>query len=348
MSPIYNALSKLRLTSRSYSFKFLFVAFFGIHIPLIGLVIAFAFNLSDVPVWKVLVVTLVLTLVATGITLFILKSLLSPLHVAREALDGYIANRTVPDLPIHFEDEAGVVLRNVQLTINRLEESLSQQKDLNALITHDMRSPISSVLGVVNMIRMETDRNRVLESCDMLEAEMKKQMNYLDDILDMLHQEQMLFQNYQLEKKEIGEIVSSAIDSIEMRAKEKEIIIEKSLQPSLMQAVQPSLFHEVILNLLSNAIKFSPRGGRVTVSAFRLQNGQIAISVKDRGIGFSPELSESFFERFSKMGRKGTEGEKTTGMGLYLSRKIIEQQGGKLVASSEGEGKGSRFEIIFS
>lgn len=348
MSPIYRFLSRLKLTSSSYSFKFLFVAFFGIHIPLIGLLITFAFNIHEFSVSSVILVALGLTLVASGITLYILKSLLSPLHVARQALDNYLESRTVPNLPMDFPDEAGVVLRNVQQTINRLEESLSQQKDLNALITHDMRSPISSVIGVVQMIRMETDRNKVLEACDMLETEMNKQTTYLDDILDMLHQEQMLFQTYKLELKEIGPIIESAIQSVEVRANAKEIIIEKSIEPGLILPVQSSLFNEVILNLLSNAIKFSNRGGRVTVAAFKLQNGQIAISVKDRGLGFDPENSETFFERFSKFGRKGTEGEKTTGMGLYLSRKIIEQQGGKLRASSEGPNMGSRFEIIFS
>lgn len=348
MSPIYKSLSGLRLTSKSYALKFLFVAFFGIHVPLIGLVVAFSFGLSDVSVMKVLIITLVLTLVATGITLYILRSLLTPLDMARTALGDYLENRTVPSLPMEYPDEAGMVLRNVQQTINQLEELLSQQKDLVALISHDMRSPISSVIGMTQLIKTETDRGKVVEACDLLEEEMKKQLNYLDDILAMLSQEQLSLNPGALEVKAIAPIIHGVVSSLDLRAKEKELIVETSLEEGLNWKIQESLFREVLLNLLSNALKFSNRGGRITISAWRLQNGGVAISVRDRGLGFHQEDAEQLFERFSKKGRRGTEGEKTTGMGLYLSRKIVEQHNGQLLAKSEGPGKGSSFEIIFS
>lgn len=104
------------------------------------------------------------------------------------------------------------------------------------------------------------------------------------------------------------------------------------------------LFKQVVKNLLSNAIKFSYPGTEVKVSTYK-KDAKTFIDITDSGMGFEPQVAERLFDRFTKNGRKGTAGEPSTGIGLYLSRKIVKHHKGALTASSNGKGTGATFTI---
>ena len=102
------------------------------------------------------------------------------------------------------------------------------------------------------------------------------------------------------------------------------------------------LIRQVFSNLINNAVKFTPNGGTISITASK-NDKNTEITVTDNGIGFPPNKSKAIFERFTKEKRKGTQGENTTGLGLYLCNKIVSRHSGKIVASSKGEGLGSTF-----
>ncbi len=98
---------------------------------------------------------------------------------------------------------------------------------------------------------------------------------------------------------------------------------------------------QVLFNLLSNALKFTPMGGRIDVG-MSTQNGALAISVSDTGIGIPPGELERIFEAFYQIkGRASSSKATGSGLGLSLARQIVELHGGKIWAESEGEGRGS-------
>ena len=114
---LYSQLSKIAFLKNRYVAKFLFVAFLGIHIPLIGLVFFVVYLEHHLSPMNVFLITLVLTLFATVITLIILKNLMIPVMKGSKALLEYRNNLTIPQLPTEYTDEAGVMMRNIQATI---------------------------------------------------------------------------------------------------------------------------------------------------------------------------------------------------------------------------------------
>jgi signal transduction histidine kinase len=102
------------------------------------------------------------------------------------------------------------------------------------------------------------------------------------------------------------------------------------------------IIQTVIRNLVSNALKFTPRGGKVSLSAKNSGNKCVEISIRDTGIGMSPKMVENLFRLDVRTNRKGTENEPSSGLGLMLCKEFIERHGGKLWIESE-DGKGSVF-----
>ena len=119
---LYRQLSKISFLKNSYAYKFLFVTFIGIHIPLIGLLFFILYAKQSVSPNSIVIFTLIMTLLATGITLWILKKLVKPIEVAAKALAIYRNTRVVSQLPTGFKDEAGLLLANIQESIAENEK----------------------------------------------------------------------------------------------------------------------------------------------------------------------------------------------------------------------------------
>ena len=103
---------------------------------------------------------------------------------------------------------------------------------------------------------------------------------------------------------------------------------------------------QVLVNLISNAIKFSYFDSEIKVRIY-FENEKLIITVIDKGVGFDKHQIDELFKKFTKMSRLGTAKESSTGIGLYLCKKIIERNKGELTAASEGKNKGAEFKIVF-
>jgi signal transduction histidine kinase len=125
-------------------------------------------------------------------------------------------------------------------------------------------------------------------------------------------------------------------------AGKKELEITINIPSDIIVYADSSVFQTVIRNLVSNSVKFTPRGGKIYISAKETNHRIVEISVRDTGIGMNDEMLKSLFRLDAKVNRKGTEGEPSTGLGLILCKDFIEKHNGKIVVESE-EGKGSVF-----
>jgi signal transduction histidine kinase len=105
------------------------------------------------------------------------------------------------------------------------------------------------------------------------------------------------------------------------------------------------MFDTIIRNLLSNAIKFTLRGGKIEVAASVTNQNCVIVQIKDSGIGMPSELIGKLFNLNEKNSRKGTDGEPSTGLGLFLCKEFIEKHGSKILVESE-VGKGSTFSFM--
>lgn len=345
MKSVYENLSAVKPLARSYTFKFLFIAFLGIHIPLIGLIVFVLFKPDGLSTFSVLGLTLLLTLGATAVTLAILNGLLTPLRRSRKALSDYCAMRTLPELPTHYPDEAGQLMRNIQFTLTELNDLLEEKKDLTSLLSHDLRTPLRNVKTFGQLLQeSSTDAETVKEYAGMIVESAEEQAKLLENILEMMRSDDLFFQTHRNVAVDADGLVDDAIKSLDAAARAKGITLQKEMQYKGAIEVQPELFSQVLKNLAGNAIKFSHKDTAVRIRVYR-QDGKTFIDVHDSGIGFTPEAAETLFDRFTKSGRTGTAGEPSTGLGLYLSRKIVRHHQGELTAWSKGDGKGSVFSI---
>jgi signal transduction histidine kinase len=347
MHPIYDKLSRIGFLSRSYSFKFLFVAFLGIHVPLIGLIIFVLFASHLASVSTILLTTLLLTLGATAATLLILNGLLSPLRECQQTLKNYLHENAMPQLPLIYYDEAGQLMQHIQITITELNSVLEEKKDLTALLSHDLRIPLRNVQTFADLIQQrDVSVEEAKEIAAGISESVREQQQLLETILEILRMDYLFKDKTMLKPVLPDEIIEDVMLAMKMTADQKEITLTTDIQDRNKIEVHPELFKQVIKNLISNAIKFSHAGSEVKVIV-RRDGIKTAIDVIDQGIGFTEEIGKKLFERFTSAGRKGTAGEQTTGLGLYLSRKIVRHQHGEIEAYSAGPNKGARFSVSF-
>ena len=164
---------------------------------------------------------------------------------------------------------------------------------------------------------------------------------FLENLLDWSRAEQGLIP-FNPETEHLLPIVNESLKMSLEPAKTKGIEINLEIPEDLEVFADVNLLQTVIRNLVSNAVKFTHKGGRVSVLAKASVNNSVELSVRDTGIGMSPEILNDLFRLDVQTSRRGTDGEPSTGLGLILCKDFIEKHGGKIVAESE-EGKGSTF-----
>ncbi len=161
MSHLYGKLSKLPFLRMRYSGKFLFVAFIGIHIPLIIIVLITVTGIFSFTKETMLTACLVATLAASALTLYFLNQLLWPLHKAKAALERYLTHQELPNLPTQFEDEAGILLKQLQQTLEQQNQLLDEKKDTIQLLSHNVQLPFEQFSQLSSQIIQETDLEKL-------------------------------------------------------------------------------------------------------------------------------------------------------------------------------------------
>ncbi len=343
---LYARLSRIPFLHR-YSYKFLFVSFIGIHIPLLGVTSClFFFPEAGFTALQITFLVLAFTLVSTTVTLYLINKLTKPIVVVKDALEEYLTTQTIPDLPGHYRDEAGLLMLDVQHTIITVDKLLTEKKDTIGLLAHELRGPSNSVLSIVNLLRKEKDNREIQQYCDHINHLLSTQLELMTGMLSILQHEEAGLLGARKSEVRLGEIVQAAVNDLEGNLMRKGIAVELQFAEDLKVLVDKPSFRQVLYNLISNSIKFSHPGGLITINALLGEaDDQVIVTVADEGIGFRPTYAEELFERFTHRRRWGTNNEPTNGIGLYLCRQVMRRHGGTISGSSQGEGKGSIFTL---
>jgi len=340
---VYNFLSRIPPLRKKYALKFFLITLPVIVFPLAELIMfsMISKGLIDMSFSTATAFTIVVILISAIIILYLFNKLISPLLLAKKALNSYISFREVPQLPTEYEDEAGVLLSNIQSAITQLDDLLSEKSDMIDLLSHDLRSPVGRIVSLSNLIKIDTDTNKNIYA-DYIANECKGLLRLLENILLMLKEDGHVFK---LVNVNLKQMIEETVSFFEFPISEKNLNINVSIDESLFINVQQDLFTQAVRNIIGNAIKFSSDGKSIGIMANQ-DKDEVYLSIQDEGIGFIPSDIKKIFERFTNAGRKGTHGEASVGLGLYLSKKIIEKHGGKLTAESDGVNKGATFTII--
>jgi PAS domain S-box-containing protein len=225
-------------------------------------------------------------------------------------------------------------------------ERTSQMKDeFLATLSHELRTPLSAILGWAQVLRRGSrDQNDLQKGLQTIERNARAQAQLIEDLLDM---SRITSGNVLLDTQAVApaSFIDAAIETVRPAADAKNIRIEKhyGADPGLV-AGDPARLQQVVWNLLSNAIKFTPRDGLVSIELAR-SDANVAITVRDNGMGIRPEFITHVFERFRQADASMTRRHGGLGLGLAIVKHLIEQHGGTVRAESAGEGKGASFTI---
>lgn len=342
---VYKSLSKIKYLRDSYTLKVLSITFVGIHVPLIGIIVYTSFGHQTLSTLAIIVLTLLFTLGATGIALFVLKKLLLPVHLANQALAEYITKRTIPNLPTEYTDEVGVLMKNIQHSTEKIENLLSEKKDFTYLLTHDLRNYVAGAQAMAQLIISENPKEPVLEYAKHIQTVTQQQLKFIHLVITQMKLGNGLDSPMlPTELISIASVIDEARNNLKINLEKKNISLKIEQQDlQLVVVFEKDILVHILINLLQNAIKFSQPNANINIMA-QAVNQKIYISVTDSGIGFDDVLGKQLFGQF-KGSRVGTAGEPSIGMGLYLCKNIVERNGGTIMAQSAGKDKGATFTI---
>ncbi len=228
-------------------------------------------------------------------------------------------------------DETELLARlNVVLRIKNQEEKLKEMVESKdafiRIISHDLRTPFTSISGFAQMLHEDDDLKQKLSSehKEFLEHIMNAaefSANYFNKLLDWT---KLGASDIRLIKKptDISNVLKSALTVFTTKIKSKNIQIESEILSHTVN-IDETFFLQAINNILSNAIKFTPREGTISISTEKSETGELVIKIKDTGAGIEMSADELFNKTYHKS-KRGTEGEKGTGVGLHICKKIIE------------------------
>jgi len=343
---IYKSLSRICFLKNSYSLKFLFIAFLGIHIPLISLIIFFVSNKELMNGENMLWYTLLITLIASAITLAILRKLVAPITHTSKFLEEYRKNRLLINLPYNYTDEAGILMRNIQDTVTKNILLANEKTELITLLSHDLKNYASNPELLAKLIIDEDNLQEIKNYATLIVEFTKQQVSFLESFIFLLKTEDILLKHVEESTiMPIEKILKDIAEENNQKIQSKECSL-KIISPlkNLHTNFDENLLKSVLTNLVDNAFKFSnPKGLIEIIVQDNPYNYEII--VQDNGIGFAPTQADKIFEKFTKMSRLGTKGELSTGIGLYLCKTIVQKFNGTITATSKGQNMGSTFTI---
>jgi signal transduction histidine kinase len=277
-------------------------------------------------------------------------SVIGPIQRIDARLAGIASGDFSGHVDVSSRDELGALASNVNRMNDELDrlyrelETTSEHKsEFLASMSHELRTPLNAIIGFSQVLR-----ERMFGELN------EKQQEYLDDILSSAnHLLSLINDVLDLSKVEAGQVeldmapfslreaLESGVVMVRERATSDGVRVALSADPEVgLVEGDERRIRQVIFNLLSNAVKFTPVGGAVDVTAAQV-NGEVRVAVADTGPGLAPEDHERIFEEFQQT-ELGVDQREGTGLGLALSKRLVELHGGRIWVDSQ-VGRGSTF-----
>ncbi len=203
--------------------------------------------------------------------------------------------------------------------------------DFVAMVSHDLRTPLNSVQGFLELLGAEAYGNLSEDGYDSLEiteASVKRLIALINDLLDLEKMESGMLE-LRVAKTDLKTILSSSVGSVISFAKQADVEVKISNDAQLMLEADNDRLVQVVVNLLSNAIKFSPKGSQVLIDIEKLPDS-VRVNIRDQGRGVPESMRESIFERFKQVELNDERKKGGTGLGLAICKAIVERHGGKI------------------
>ncbi|MDD4179291.1 MAG: HAMP domain-containing sensor histidine kinase, partial [Candidatus Margulisbacteria bacterium] len=244
-----------------------------------------------------------------------------------------------------------LIVSLVTFLVNKLAEKEKKIAELSDAridfmnqVMHETKNPLTSIIGYTDLAlngTLGSLQGSIQEPIKIVNRQSRRMLDLVNDLLNIARIESG---QYKIEKKPIYpvKIIESVIEEMKPQVDAKKVTLVQQVNSNLpMVELDETKVLQVLINLLSNSLKFSAEGKNIYISA-QVKNKELEIAVRDEGAGITATDLPHIFEKFYRASKENVQ-IKGTGLGLALSRAIIEAHGGKMWATSDGLGKGSTF-----
>lgn len=252
------------------------------------------------------------------------------------------------------KDDGGMITMwiNTNTEIQRLKEEEKRKEDFLKMVSHELKTPVTSMKGYVQLLLtlLKTTKSQELlnmpfkPSLERIDHQIVRLTRLISEMLDLSRIEE---QKLELQKTnfEINDLVVETVQDIGYTNTNHKIKIINTCKCEVY--ADKDRIGQVLINLIVNAIKYSPESHELEVKVEKAEGGRVAVKVRDFGIGIAETDQERIFERFYRIGGQNKETYAGFGIGLYVSREIIHRHGGKIDVKST-MGKGSEFSFTLA
>ena len=228
--------------------------------------------------------------------------------------------------------------QHAEVTMHDLETMNKNYARLIKIVAHDLRNPIGAVGAMASMLaekEMDEDDSELIE---LIQTSINNSLNLINDLLKTDFE-----QKHDIHKEETSfdGLLNECVQLLRFKAKDKRQQLIFNTDTNIKMNIDRDKISRVINNLVGNAIKFSPEGSNIYITTKVTESGTLT-TIKDAGIGIPLKMQDKVFDPFTSAKRKGTGGEQPFGLGLYISKQIIEAHHGKIWLKSEPD-KGTEF-----
>jgi len=244
-------------------------------------------------------------------------------------------------VPFHYgPDDDGIIVDIVDITA--LRDSERRRREVLSFLSHDLRSPLASILAVTEIVRLKPERLADPKNMERIAANAQRTMRLADDFLQLARAEGADTANFQT--VDLIEIIINAGAAVRDQAESKQVNIDYEYAAPVYVHGESGLLERAVTNLVGNAIKYSPDGSAVTIGVAQ-SDAEAQCWVRDTGYGINPDDIPKLFERFERIHRKEHQHEPGSGLGLVFVKTVVERHQGSIHVDSIID-KGSRFTIL--
>ena len=291
--------------------------------------------------YSLLLAALMATATAATTGLFVARRITSPVRRMLEATRRISAGRYDERVPTGGDDEFGALSESFNAMAATLEETEQRRREFITDISHELRTPLSTLEGYMEGV-MDGVVEPSEETWTLLYAETERMRRLVDDLGGLARAEAGRL-DLHVAPASPEELVGRAVEGMIPLYAEKGVRLESAIPAETPPVLADSdRVVQVLTNLLSNALRHTPGGGHVTAGA-ETQKGRVLFRVSDTGEGIATDHLPHVFERFYRADRSRSRESGGAGLGLAISKALVEAMGGEMWAESEGQGRGAAF-----
>ena len=246
--------------------------------------------------------------------------------------------------PIQFDGTTQDITQRKRAEV-ALREASTRKDEFLATLAHELRNPLAPIRNALNVLRLSGESSMSLASMrEIMERQVDHMVHLIDDLLDV---SRISRGKVELRKQqvELAPIVATAVETIQalLDQARQELTVSLPAEPIFLEA-DPVRLAQIIGNLLNNATKYTDAGGRIWLTA-RRDGREVAISVRDNGLGIPSDMLPRVFEMFAQVDRSISRAQGGLGIGLTLAKSFVEMHHGRIEVHSGGLGQGSEFVV---